>query len=314
MGRYLLRRVLSLLPVLVVVSIVAFVVMHLTPGDPAGAMLGISATPEEIAALRQQLGLDRPLPVQLMQWAWHALHGDYGSSIFFHQPVTEVLAARLQPTLLLAVAAELIAVVVGVPAGVVAATHRGRRADQGLMVLALVVVSVPEFWLALNLILLFSVRLGWLPAAGYSFLSEHPVQTFRSLLLPAVSLGLMQAAFIARMTRSAMIEVLSQDYVRTARAKGVTARNVVYQHGLRNALVPVITSAGLTFSVLVGGAAVAETVFNLPGIGKLVVDAVSKRDYPVIQGVLLLSSLANVGANLAVDLVYSLIDPRIKYV
>lgn len=313
MNRYLFQRLLSLLPVIAVVSVVAFVVMHLTPGDPAAAMLGITATPDEIEALRQQLGLDRPLLIQFFQWSSHALVGDFGNSIFFKMPVSELILKHLEPTLLLALAAVLIAVGIGIPAGVVSAMHRGRMADQGFMLLTLLAVSVPEFWLALNLILLFAVRFGWFPVAGYSFLHENAAETFRYLVMPALSLGLMQSGFIARMTRSAMIEVLHQDYIRTARAKGVRERGVVYRHALRNALLPIITAIGLIFTVLAGGAAVAETIFNLPGIGKLMVDAVSKRDYPVIQGVLLMIALASVMINLCVDLSYAVIDPRIKY-
>lgn len=313
MSRYLIHRVASLLPVLAVVSVVAFVVMHLTPGDPAAAMLGLSATPEEVEALRAQLGLDRPLVVQFFQWAGHALQGNFGNSIFFRQPVLQVFVEHLEPTLLLAVSAEVIAVGVGIPAGVIAAVNRGRLTDQGFMFFTLLAVSIPEFWLALNLIIFFSVRLGWLPVAGYSFLHENPVETFKFLIMPALSLGLMQSAFIARMTRSGMIEVLSQDFIRTARAKGLLDATVIYRHALRNALVPVVTAIGLSFSVLVGGAAVAETIFNLPGIGKLMVEAVSKRDYPVIQGALLIASVSNVAVNLLIDLSYTVIDPRIKY-
>lgn len=312
MTRYLLNRVTSLLPVLMVVSIVAFMVMHLTPGDPAAAMLGLSATPEEIQALRQQLGLDQPLLVQFFQWAGHALRGNFGNSIFFRQPVLQVFAQHLEPTLLLAAVAELIAVGVGIPAGVIAAVHRGRVADQGFMTFTLLAVSIPEFWLALNLILFFSVRLGWLPVAGYSFLHENPAETFKYLIMPAVSLGLMQSAFIARMTRSGMIEVLSQDYIRTALAKGVRQTTVVYRHALRNALVPVVTVLGIQLTRLLGGAVVVESVFGFPGMGRLILRGIGTRDYPVVQAVMLAFVGTSLLVNLATDMTYGFLDPRVR--
>jgi peptide/nickel transport system permease protein len=313
MSQYIAHRLASLALVLAVVSVIAFIVTRLAPGDPAGAMLGLEAKDEDIEALRKQLGLDRPLVEQYVRWASLALTGNLGDSIFLHKPVTAAIIERLEPTVLLMVIAELVALCVGVPAGVISAVRRGSWADQGFMFLTLFAVSVPEFWLGLNLILLFAVELHWLPSSGYLPLAEGPVGTLRHLLMPAVSLGLIHSALIARMTRSAMLEVMSQDYIRTARAKGVRPRSIVYRHALKNALVPIITVIGLSIAGLLGGATVAETVFAIPGVGLMVVNAVSRRDYPVIQGALLLAAVVNVIVNLVLDLAYLLVDPRIRY-
>lgn len=313
MSQYIAHRLVSLALVLAVVSVIAFVVTRLAPGDPAGAMLGLDAKEEDIEALRKQLGLDRPLVEQFVRWAALALRGNLGDSIFVHKPVTAAIAERLEPTLLLMLIAELVALSVGIPAGVISAVRRGSWADQGFMFVTLFAVSVPEFWLGLNLILLFAVELHWLPSSGYVGITEGYVGTFRHLLMPAASLGLVHSALIARMTRSTMLEVLNQDYVRTARAKGARPRSVVYRHAFKNALVPIITVIGLSIAGLLGGATVAETVFAIPGVGLMVVNAVSRRDYPVIQGVLLLAAVVNVAVNLLLDLAYVLVDPRIKY-
>ncbi|MGQ0569484.1 MAG: ABC transporter permease [Armatimonadota bacterium] len=313
MSQYIAHRLVSLALVLAVVSVIAFVVTRLAPGDPAGAMLGLDAREEDIEALRKQLGLDRPLVEQFLRWAWLALRGNLGDSIFIHKPVTQAIADRIEPTLLLMTLAEIVALAVGIPAGVISAVRRGSLADQGFTFLTLFAVSVPEFWLGLNLILLFAVELHWLPSSGYLSLAEGHVGTLRYLLMPAVSLGLIHSALIARMTRSTMLEVLNQDYVRTARAKGAEPRSVVYRHALKNAMVPILTVIGLSVAGLLGGATVAETVFAIPGVGLMVVNAVSRRDYPIIQGVLLLAAVVNVAINLLLDLAYLLVDPRIRY-
>ncbi len=313
MSQYLVRRLAALVIVLGVVSVISFVVTRLVPGDPAGAMLGLEAREEDIQAMRRRLGLDRPLPEQYIRWVALAVRGNLGDSVFIHKPVTAAVFERLEPTLLLMLLAETVALGVGIPTGVVSALRRGSWIDQSFTFITLAAVSVPEFWLGLNLIILFAVHLHWLPSSGYLSLAEGHLATFRHLLMPAVSLGLIHSALIARMTRSAMLEVLGQDYVRTARAKGATPRLVTYRHALKNAMVPILTVIGLSVAGLLGGATVAETVFAIPGVGLLVVNSVSRRDYPIIQGVLLLAAVVNVAINLLLDLMYLLVDPRIRY-
>jgi peptide/nickel transport system permease protein len=276
-------------------------------------MLGLEAREEDIQAMRERLGLNRPLPEQYVRWLGLALRGDLGDSVFIHKPVTQAVAERLEPTVLLMLMAETVALVVGISTGVISAVRRGSWVDQGFMLLTLFAVSVPEFWLGLNLIILFAVQLRWLPSSGYLSLAEGHLATFSHLLMPAVSLGLIHSALIARMTRSAMLEVFGQDYIRTARAKGAPSRLVTFRHALKNAMVPILTVVGLSVAGLLGGATVAETVFAIPGVGQLVVNSVSRRDYPVIQGVLLLAAVVNVVVNLVLDLLYLLVDPRIRY-
>ncbi len=313
MTTYLLRRLLALVPVLAVVLTVVFLLIHLIPGDPASAMLGPAATTEQIEATRRDLGLDRPLWEQLIKFYGRVLQGDLGRSYFLNRPVAAALAERAEPTLTLTVAALLVAVAIGVPAGIVAGAHPGSALDRVLMLGALLGVCIPGFWLSLNFIYLFAVRLGWLPAGGYASFLVDPWAALRFLALPALSLGINQSALIARIARSCMIEVLAQDYVRTARAKGLRERSVIYVHAFRNALVPVVTVIGITMAVLIGGAVVTEIVFNIPGLGRLVVSSILRRDYPVVQGVVLVTAVAYVLINLAVDLVYAVIDPRIRY-
>ena len=296
-----------------VVVTVVFFLIHLIPGDPVGVMLGPDATPAQIAGTRQALGLDRPLHEQLGKFYARVLRGDLGHSYFLDRPVTTALAERAEPTLVLTFAALLVAVVIGVPSGIVAAARPGSLWDRGLMLGALLGVCVPGFWLSLNFIYLFAVRLGWLPAAGYASVFVDPVAAARFMVLPALSLGFNQSALIARISRSFMLEALAQDYVRTARAKGLSQRAVVYVHAFRNALVPVVTVIGITMAVLIGGAVVTEIVFNIPGLGRLIVSAILRRDYPVVQGVVLVTAAAYVLINLAVDIVNAFIDPRIRY-
>lgn len=313
MGAYILRRLLSLLPVLLLVSVLAFLLVHLTPGDPVTTILGEDATQSEIERVRHQLGLDRPLYEQYVVWLLNAVRGDLGQSLFINQPVTSMIVQRLEPTLLLAGVAFIFTLVIGIPAGVVAAIKRNTAADQSLMLVALLGVSMPNFWLGLNLILLFGVFLGWFPTGGYTPLGESIVGAIRSVILPAFALGVSQAALVARMTRASMLEVLQTDYVRTARAKGLPARLVYIRHGLKNALLPTITVLGVVMTVLVGGTVVTETVFTMPGAGRLVVNSVLRRDYPVVQGAILMVAVAYVLINLLVDIIYVYIDPRIRY-
>jgi peptide/nickel transport system permease protein len=310
---YLLRRLLAVIPVMAVVVTVVFLLIHLIPGDPVSVMLGPEASPAQIEATRRSLGLDRPVHEQLLGFYARVLRGDLGQSYFLDRPVTTAIMERAEPTLMLMACALLVAVVIGVPSGVVAAAHRGSVWDRTLMLGSLLGVCVPGFWLSLNFIYLFAVRLGWLPAAGYASLLTDPVAALRYMVLPAVSLGFNQSALIARISRSCMLEALQQDYVRTARAKGLPDRAVTYAHAFRNALVPVVTVIGVTTAVLIGGAVVTEIVFNIPGLGRLVISAVLRRDYPVVQGVVLVTAAVYVLINLAVDVLYAFIDPRIRY-
>ena len=310
---YLLRRVLAVIPVMIIVATLAFVLIHLAPGDPASVIAGPYATPDDVGKLRRQLGLDEPLPMQLMHWYGRLLTGNLGDSIFLRRPVTEAVLERIEPTLLLTIWGTLIAVLLGVPAGIVSARYHNSAVDQSLMGLALLGLSIPNFLLGLLMILVFGVWLGWLPVAGYVPLDEGLWRNTRSLLMPSVSLGLVQSALIARITRSSMLDVLREQYIVSGRAKGLDERTVVYKHALKNAIIPTPTVIGITFALLVGAAVVIETVFNIPGLGRLIISAVLRRDYPVIQGVVLLIAVSYTVINLLVDLAYLVIDPRIRY-
>ncbi|MGH6689178.1 MAG: ABC transporter permease [Gammaproteobacteria bacterium] len=310
---YVLRRLLAVIPVMLVVATVAFVLIHLAPGDPASVIAGPYASPDDIAKLGRQLGLDEPLPMQLVRWYGRLLQGDLGNSIFLRRPVTEAIVDRLEPTLLLTTWATLIAVLIGVPAGIVSARHHNSAVDQSLMGLALVGLSIPNFLLGLLMILVFGVWLGWLPVAGYVPLDSGVWLNLRSLVMPSLALGLVQSALIARITRSSMLDVLREQFVLTGRAKGLTERVVVYKHALKNAIIPTLTVIGITFALLIGGAVVIETVFNIPGLGRLIISAVLRRDYPVVQGVVLLIALTYTAVNLLVDLAYLAVDPRVRY-
>lgn len=313
MGPYLVRRLVAVLPVMAVVATVVFLLIHLIPGDPVSVMLGPDATPTQIEATRQALGLNRPLWEQLIGFYGRVLSGDLGQSYFLDRPVSQALWERAEPTLVLMLCALVVAVAIGVPSGTIAAAHRGSAWDRGLMTVSLLGVCIPGFWLSLNFIYFFAVRLGWLPAAGYVSILSDPVAALRYMVLPAFSLGFSQSALIARISRSCMLEVLQQDYIRTARAKGLSQGVVTWVHAFRNALVPVVTVIGITTAVLIGGAVVTEIVFNIPGLGRLIISAILRRDYPVVQGVVLVTAAAYVLINLGVDLLYALIDPRIRY-
>jgi peptide/nickel transport system permease protein len=310
---YIVRRILAVIPVMIVVATVAFVLIHLAPGDPASVIAGPYAAAEDIAKLRHQLGLDESLPVQLVRWYGRLLRGDLGDSIFLRRPVTEAIADRLEPTLLLTTWATLVAVLIGVPAGIVSARHHNHVVDQSLMGLALLGLSIPNFLLGLLMILVFGVWLRWLPVAGYVPLDSGLWPNLRSLVMPSLALGLVQSALIARITRSSMLDVLREQFVLTGRAKGLSERVVVYKHALKNAIIPTLTVIGITFALLIGGAVVIETVFNIPGLGRLIISAVLRRDYPVIQGVVLLIALTYTAVNLLVDLAYLAVDPRVRY-
>jgi peptide/nickel transport system permease protein len=313
MAAYILRRLFGVVPVLVLVALGSFLLVHLVPGDPAMVMLGSDATPQQIQAVRTQMGLDRSLPEQFVVWVREVLRGNLGESFFLGRPVTQALMERLPATLQLALLSLFFSLLIGVPLGILAAVRQNTWWDQLIMVTAIGGISIPSFWLGLFLILVFSVQLGWLPSGGYASLWEEFGRGLRILLLPSISLGFMQAALIARMTRSSMLEVLRQDYVRTAEAKGLDWWMVTLKHALKNAMIPVITTIGTAFGVLLGGAVIVEIVFTYPGLGRLVVLAVQRRDYPLVQGALLLTSVIYVLVNLAVDLLYGVFDPRIKY-
>jgi peptide/nickel transport system permease protein len=310
---YLVRRVLSVVPVMFVVVTIVFLLIHLIPGDPVAVILGPDATPDQMRATRTQLGLDRPVHEQLLGFYGRVLRGDLGRSYFLDRPVTQTLWERAEPTAVLTLSALLVAVVIGVPSGLIAGAYRGSVWDRALMLGALLGVCIPGFWLSLNFIYFFAVQLRWLPAGGYTSLFVDPWAAVRYMVLPAVSLGFNQSALIARIARSCMLEVLQQDYIRTARAKGLAQRAVVLRHAFRNAMVPVVTVIGITTAILIGGAVVTEIVFNIPGLGRLIISAILRRDYPVVQGVVLVTAATYVLVNLVVDVVYVFIDPRIRY-
>ena len=302
---YTLRRIAYLVPVLLGVSIVSFSLLHLIPGDPAVVLAGVGARPEDLAGIRAEYGLDQPLPVQYVNYVSRAVRGDLGVSIRTRDPVARTLTTRLQLTVQLTVLSMVLSITLGVVAGVLAATHHNSWIDSSIMVTALAGVSVPGFWLGLLLLVVFAGWLRWFPAGG----SGTPMH----LVLPAIVLGVAGAAVIARMTRSSMLEVIRQDYLRTLRANGVSERLVIYRHALRNALNPVITVVGLQFGFLLGGAVIVESVFALPGVGSLMVNAIFNRDYPVVQGGMLLIAMLFVLVNLMTDLLYGLVNPRIRY-
>jgi peptide/nickel transport system permease protein len=312
MARYLATRLISLVPILFGTSVVAFLLIRLVPGDPAVALLGMEADPRSLAALRQQLALDQPIVVQYVTWLGHILTGDFGRSIQGGRAVFPLLIGALAPTALLSAAALAISLVIAIPAGIVAATHRNSGADYTASFLALCGLSLPSFWLGILLILMFSIYLPLFPASGYVSPLVDPIAHLRHLVLPAVTLGAALAAATMRMTRATMLEVLRADYVRTARAKGLSQRRVIWGHALRNARIPIVTLLGIQLGQLLGGVVITETVFSWPGIGKLTVDAIFARDYPVVQGAVLLTATLFVLINLVTDLIYTVLDPRVR--
>jgi peptide/nickel transport system permease protein len=310
---YIARRLASTVLVMGIVAIFVFLLLHLSPGDPAAIIAGDNASGEQIAGIRRQLGLDDPLPVQFFRWLAAVLHGDLGISIFSNEPVLKLVSQRVEPTLSLALTTLIVAVTLAVSFGVLAAWKVGTFIDRALMVVSVIGFSVPVFVVGYMLIYVFSINLRWLPVQGYSPIDQGLWPWFERLILPSIALGLAYVALIARITRTAMLDVLAEDYIRTARAKGVATRSMLLKHALKNAGVPIITVIGIGVALLIGGVVITETVFNIPGIGRLVVDAISKRDYPIIQGVILIFSGVYVLVNLAVDMSYTLLDPRIRY-
>ena len=313
MFAYVVRRLFATIVVMAVVAFVVFLLLYLTPGDPAAILAGDAATSEDIRKIREKLGLDDPFLERFGQWLWRLLHGDLGVSIFTNLPVTHLIGQRVEPTLSLTFCTLVVSVLVAVPLGVIAAARAGSWIDRLVMAFSVGGFSIPVFVLAYILILVFSIKLEWLPVQGYRPISEGLWEWARHLVLPSAALGTVYIALIARITRASMLDVLAQDYIRTAQAKGLAPGGVLVRHALKNAAVPIATVVGIGVALLIGGAIVTETVFALPGIGRLTVDAILRRDYPIIQGVVLIFSAAYVLINLAVDLSYMLFDPRIRY-
>ena len=310
---FLGKRLLATIPVLLVVTAVAFVLLRLSGGDPAAILAGDSSTPETIAAIRMRLGLDRPLIVQFVNWCWQLLHGDLGTSILSNQLVTSMIAARVEPTLVISLATILLSMLVGIPLGVLAAWKRGSWIDRVTMSVSVLGFALPGFALGYFWIYLFSVKLGILPVQGYVNLSEGLLPFLSHIVLPTLTLSVVQIALIARVTRTSLLEILSDDFVRTARAKGLPERIVLFRHALKNAAVPIASVVGIGVAFLIGGVIVTESVFNLPGLGRLTVESVLARDYPVIQGIIIVFSGIYVAINLLVDISYTIFDPRIRY-
>ena len=312
MYRYLASRLAGMLAVLAIVAVIVFVLTRAASGDPISVLLGDQATAEDIARVQKDYGLDQPLPVQFAYWVREVLQGNLGQSIFLQRPVTQALWERAEPTTLLALMAVGLAALIGIPCGIVSAVYRGRAVDQVFTGVAMLGASIPSFWFGIVLIQLFAVSLGWFPASGYGAPGAPLAERLHALVLPASVLGILNSALIIRFTRASMLDVLGEDYVRTARSKGLPESSVVLKHALRNALVPIVTVLGLTVALMIGGAVVTETVFGLPGVGNLVVNAVLRRDYPVIQGALLVIAAIYVLINFSIDLLYVAVDPRVK--
>jgi peptide/nickel transport system permease protein len=310
---YATRRVLSTIPVVLIVALFVFSLLYIAPGDPAAIIAGDQATPADVARIRVSLGLDRPFLIRFGEWLWQVLHGDLGTSIFTNLPVSHMIAQRVEPTLSLMVLTLILSLACAIPMGVIAAWKHGSWIDRLVMMTAVFGYSTPVFVIGYLLAYLFALKLDWLPVQGFTPISHGLWPCLRNLILPSVALGLIYMALIARITRATMLDVLSQDYVRTAKAKGVGQHGILFIHALKNAAVPIVTIVGIGFATLIGGAVVTESVFAIPGLGRLTVDAILRRDYPVIQGVVLLFSCVYVLVNLGVDLLYTLFDPRIRY-
>ena len=313
MYAYIVRRILATIPVMGVVAVFVFLLLHLTPGDSAAVIAGDYARPEDIERIRAQLGLNDPLYIQFGKWLWRLFHGDLGISIFSNLPVTHLIQQRLEPTIMMALTTIVISIAVAVPLGVLAAWKQGTWVDRSVMVFAVLGFSVPIFVVAYAMIWGFSIQLKWLPVQGYTSISEGLIPFLRNIIMPAVALGMVYVALIARITRASVMEVLNEDYIRTARAKGLASTTILIRHALKNAAVPIVTIIGIGIALLIGGVAVTESVFNIPGLGRLTVDAILRRDYPIIQGLILVFSGVYVLVNLLIDISYTFLDPRIRY-
>ena len=310
---FVVRRLAVVAPILLVVGAVVFGLMHLAPGDPAAVLLGSDATPEQVAALRDRLGLNDPLPVQFVRWFSGVLRLDFGTSLFIGKPVGAALLDQAQPTVLLTLYALTLSVALGVPAGILAAVRPGSLLDRGLMVVAVSGAALPSFFISILLILLFAVAWRWLPSGGFIEFTHDPVEHFRSMLMPTVALGFSSAGILARLVRATMLEVLREDFIRTAQSKGLSDRAVIGHHALRNALIPTVTMIGYSLAGLLGGAVVTETVFNIPGMGRLVVQSIARRDLPLIQGAVMVTAAVYLLSNLCVDVLYAYLDPRVRH-
>jgi peptide/nickel transport system permease protein len=310
---YILRRILSTLPVMGIVALFVFSLLYIAPGDPAAVIAGDQASPADVERIRQGLGLDRPFLIQFGSWLWNILHGDLGTSIFTNLPVAKMIAQRIEPTFSLMAITLVLTILVAVPLGVVAAWKAGSWVDRTIMAFAVFAFSLPVFVVGYVLAYVFALQFEWLPVQGYTPLAAGLWPWLQNLILPALALGSVYIALIARITRASMLEVLQQDYVRTARAKGLGQQNILFVHALKNAAVPIVTVIGIGIALLIGGAVVTESVFAIPGLGRLTIDAILRRDYPVIQGIVLLFSFLYVLVNLMVDVTYTLVDPRIRY-
>ena len=313
MHAYIIRRIIATIPVMAVVGIFVFLLLHLTPGDPAAIIAGDYASPEDIKRIRAKLGLDRPIYIQFGTWVWQLMQGDLGISIFSDLPVSHLIAQRIEPTLALSVATIIMAVLLAVPLGVLAAWRAGTLIDRLSMVIAVFGFSVPVFVIGYLLMYVFAIELKWFPVQGYVSYKVGFLPFLRSITLPSVALALLYSALIARITRASVLEVLTEDYIRTARAKGLASSVVLMRHALKNAAVPIVTIIGIGIALLIGGVVVTESVFNIPGLGRLTVDSILRRDYPIIQGIILLFAGVYVFINLLVDIAYTFLDPRIRY-
>lgn len=313
MHAYIIRRILATIPVMAVVGIFVFLLLHLTPGDPAAIIAGDYASPEDIKRIRAKLGLDRPIYIQFGTWVWQLMQGDLGISIFSDLPVSHLIAQRIEPTLALSIFTIIMAVLFAVPLGVLAAWRAGTLIDRLSMVVAVFGFSVPVFVIGYLLMYVFAIELKWFPVQGYVSYRDGVIPFLRSITLPSVALALLYSALIARITRASVLEVLTEDYIRTARAKGLASNVVLMRHALKNAAVPIVTIIGIGIALLIGGVVVTESVFNIPGLGRLTVDSILRRDYPIIQGIILLFAGVYVFINLLVDIAYTFLDPRIRY-
>ncbi len=313
MFAYIIRRVVATIPVVLLVALFVFSLLYLAPGDPAAIIAGDQATPADVERIRASLGLDRPFVIRFADWLWQVLNGNLGVSIFTNLPVSHMIAQRIEPTVSLMLLTLVLSLSTAIPMGVIAAWKHGTIIDRAVMMTAVFGFSTPVFVVGYLLAYVFALYLDWLPVQGFTSISAGLLPFLRNLILPATALGLVYMALIARITRATMLDVLSQDYVRTAKAKGVGQRGVLFIHALKNAAVPIVTIVGIGFAALIGGAVVTESVFAIPGLGRLTVDAILRRDYPVIQGVVLMFSFVYVLVNLGVDLLYTLFDPRIRY-
>jgi peptide/nickel transport system permease protein len=310
---YIFRRLLATIPVMLIVALVVFLLLHLTPGDPAAIIAGDYARPEDIERIRKNLGLDRPLYVQFFSWLGRVVTGDLGVSIFSDLPVSKLIGQRLEPTIALYISTIIFAVLVAIPLGTIAAYKAGTLVDRAVMAFAVLGFSVPVFVIGYVLMYFFSLKLGWFPVQGYKPIGEGFWPFLRSITLPTLALGIVYVALIARITRASVLEILTEDYIRTAKAKGLDDANLLVRHALRNAAVPIVTIIGIGVALLIGGVVVTESVFNIPGLGRLTIDAVLRRDYPIIQGVILVFSGIYVFVNLFIDILYTFLDPRIRY-